>query len=86
MPNTFFSSLSRSDKLGQLVTVTIYSFCMLTWDTHAQPAGKNVMHQFPPDALQESGANPEAPPFAVVASTTADLRVGRFWPVRKYPW
>ncbi|KAI3438983.1 hypothetical protein D9Q98_001397 [Chlorella vulgaris] len=44
-----------------------------------------VRSPFSRDALDEAGAR-HGPPFAVVCSNTMDLEVGRFWPVRKYPW
>ncbi|EIE24975.1 hypothetical protein COCSUDRAFT_83668 [Coccomyxa subellipsoidea C-169] len=47
---------------------------------------KDLLHAFSEEALDAAGARRDAPPFAVVASTTMDLSVGRFWPVRKYPW
>uniref|UniRef100_A0A1D1ZRQ5 Septin-type G domain-containing protein n=1 Tax=Auxenochlorella protothecoides TaxID=3075 RepID=A0A1D1ZRQ5_AUXPR len=40
---------------------------------------------FSPRALAEAGAH-DGPPFAVVGSRDMDLAVGRFWPVRRYPW
>jgi septin family protein len=36
-------------------------------------------------ALVAAGAR-HGPPFAVVAASTIDRSVGRFWPVRRYPW
>jgi septin 7 len=54
---------------------------------HAAKDGKtSLAHQFSRQALWEAGAAHEVPPFAVVASNVVDLSVGRFWPVRKYPW
>ena len=41
--------------------------------------------RFSAEALAEAGAG-AGPPFAVVAAATVDRRVGRFWPVRAYPW
>ncbi|KAK9831503.1 hypothetical protein WJX81_003303 [Elliptochloris bilobata] len=50
-------------------------------------AKRDLLHAaFNAEALDEAGARREAPPFAVVASTDYDLSVGRFWPVRRYPW
>ena len=39
---------------------------------------------FSREALESAGAH-HGPPFAVVASSTIDRSVGRFWPVRQYP-
>ncbi|BDA49236.1 probable Septin-7 [Coccomyxa sp. Obi] len=47
---------------------------------------KDLLHAFSEEALDAAGARRDAPPFAIVASTTMDLSVGRFWPVRRYPW
>ncbi|KAK9818355.1 hypothetical protein WJX72_011182 [[Myrmecia] bisecta] len=52
----------------------------------SKDAGHPVVHSFSPEVLREAGAAHEVPPFAVVASNTVDLAVGRFWPVRKYAW
>lgn len=41
--------------------------------------------QFSQEALEGAGAG-RGPPFAVVAASTVDRSVGRFWPVRRYPW
>ena len=40
-------------------------------------SGKRVAHTFSPAALDEAGVRRGCPPFAVVASDTMDLRVGR---------
>lgn len=48
--------------------------------------GKGVMHHFSGEVLAEAAVLRECPPFAVVASNTMDKSVGRFWPVRRYPW
>lgn len=45
-----------------------------------------VASPFSRDALEDAGARHGAGPFAVIGSNTMDLEVGRFWPVRKYPW
>ncbi|KAI7840484.1 hypothetical protein COHA_005785 [Chlorella ohadii] len=45
----------------------------------------SVASPFSRDALEDAGAR-HGPPFAVVCSGQMDLEVGRFWPVRKYPW
>jgi septin family protein len=45
--------------------------------------------KFSKEALEGAGAGKESydiPPFAVVSAATVDRSVGRFWPVRKYPW
>ncbi|CAK0786298.1 hypothetical protein CVIRNUC_009511 [Coccomyxa viridis] len=49
-------------------------------------ARRDLLHAFSEDALDAAGARRECPPFAVIASTTMDLSVGKFWPVRQYPW
>ncbi|KAL0043126.1 hypothetical protein WJX79_009877 [Trebouxia sp. C0005] len=36
--------------------------------------------------LGEGHGRCSQPPFAVIASNNTDLAVGRFWPVRTYPW
>lgn len=51
--------------------------------THRATAGSGW--RFSKDALDAAGAR-HGPPFAVVAAATVDRTVGRFWPVRKYPW
>ncbi|DBA79391.1 TPA: hypothetical protein ACH3X2_000037 [Trebouxia sp. C0005] len=48
--------------------------------------GRPIVHEFTREALAEAGAAHVVPPFSVVASNTMDLSVGRFWPVREYPW
>ncbi|KAK9824081.1 hypothetical protein WJX72_007600 [[Myrmecia] bisecta] len=48
--------------------------------------GRPIMYPFSEKALKEAGAPVGAPPFAVIASSHMDLSVGRFWPVRAYPW
>lgn len=40
---------------------------------------------FSEEALREAGAH-AGPPFAVVSGCDMDLAVGRYWPVRRYPW
>ncbi|PSC73238.1 septin-7-like isoform X11 [Micractinium conductrix] len=45
-----------------------------------------VHSPFSRDALEDAGSRHGAGPFAVICSNTMDLDVGRFWPVRKYPW
>lgn len=40
--------------------------------------------RFSQEALESASAR--GPPYAVVSSNTMDLSVGRFWPVRRYPW
>jgi septin 7 len=52
----------------------------------SKDADRSVFYKFSPEALREAGAVHEAPPFAVISSNTMDLTVGRFWPVRRYPW
>lgn len=45
--------------------------------------------RFSKEALEGAGAGKELydiPPFAVVSAATVDRSVGRFWPVRRYPW
>lgn len=49
-------------------------------------AKRQVPFQFSEEALQEAGARPGVPPFAIVASNTMDMSVGRFWPIRSYDW
>ena len=46
--------------------------------------GTSTWH-FSKDALATAGSH-HGPPFAVVAAATIDRAVGRFWPVRRYPW
>lgn len=41
--------------------------------------------QFSSQAMEEAGSQ-QGPPFAIVAANTVDRAVGRFWPVRRYPW
>lgn len=48
--------------------------------------GRDVMYRFSEEALEEAGASNAVPPFAVVSSREMDASVGRYWPVRKYPW
>lgn len=52
----------------------------------SKEVGRPIVHEFSRDALSEAGATHLVPPFSVVASNTMDLSVGRFWPVREYPW
>ncbi|KAK9844319.1 hypothetical protein WJX74_000764 [Apatococcus lobatus] len=52
----------------------------------SKDAGRPVVYEFPHELLLEAGARHQVPPFAVIASNTVDLSVGKFWPVRKYPW
>jgi len=49
-------------------------------------AGRDIMYRFSEEALEEAGASGSVPPFAVVSSREMDASVGRYWPVRKYPW
>lgn len=53
-------------------------------------AGKDcnepILYEFSKQALRDAGAFHDVPPFAAIASNEYDLSVGRFWPVRKYPW
>ena len=37
----------------------------------------DLMHAFSEEALDAAGARRDAPPFAVVSSTTMDLSIGR---------
>lgn len=48
-------------------------------------APRGAMWRFSDSALGAAGAT-RAPPFAVVGSAAVDRGVGRFWPVRRYPW
>ncbi|KAL0048569.1 hypothetical protein WJX82_006030 [Trebouxia sp. C0006] len=55
--------------------------------------GKNIMWRANEDSQGEGELNIgedhgrcSQPPFAVIASNNTDLAVGRFWPVRTYPW
>lgn len=48
--------------------------------------GRAVVHDFSNECLREAGVKAGVPPFAVISSNTNDLSVGRFWPVREYPW
>ncbi|KAL3143563.1 hypothetical protein ABBQ38_002360 [Trebouxia sp. C0009 RCD-2024] len=48
--------------------------------------GRPIVHEFSREALAEAGATHTVPPFSIVSSNTMDLSVGRFWPVREYPW
>ncbi len=41
-------------------------------------AKRQVPFQFSEEALQEAGARPGVPPFAIVASNTMDMSVGRY--------
>ena len=40
-------------------------------------ARRDLLHAFSEDALDAAGARRECPPFAVIASTTMDLSVGK---------
>ena len=40
-------------------------------------ARRDLLHAFSEDALDAAGARRETPPFAVIASTTMDLSVGK---------
>ena len=40
-------------------------------------AKRQVAYQFSEEALQEAGVRPGVPPFAIVASNTMDMTVGR---------
>ncbi len=39
--------------------------------------GKTQIYKFSPEMLEEAGVRREVPPFAIVASKTADMRVGK---------
>lgn len=52
----------------------------------SKEVGRPIVHQFSREALSEAGSAHQVPPFSIVASNTMDLSVGRFWPVREYPW
>ncbi len=54
-------------------------------EVHAALYGRHGLWHFSHDALAAAGAA-HGPPFAVVAASTIDRSVGRFWPVRRYPW
>lgn len=41
-------------------------------------AKRQVAYQFTEEALQEAGTRPGVPPFAIVASNTMDMSVGRY--------
>ncbi len=43
----------------------------------AKDAGRPVVYEFPQELLLEAGARHQVPPFAVIASNTVDLSVGR---------
>jgi len=53
-------------------------------EVHAALSRHGLWH-FSRDALAAAGAH-HGPPFAVVGASTIDRSVGRFWPVRRYPW
>jgi len=53
-------------------------------EVHAALSRHGLWH-FSHDALAGAGAH-HKPPFAVVGASTIDRSVGRFWPVRRYPW
>lgn len=53
-------------------------------EVHAALYRHGLWH-FSHDALAAAGAQ-HGPPFAVVGASTIDRSVGRFWPVRRYPW
>jgi septin family protein len=76
-------------KADSMTTEELESF-RKTVRTKLQGASKDAGHPvamtFGADSLREAGAAHDVPPFAVVASNTVDLSVGRFWPVRKYAW
>lgn len=40
-------------------------------------ARRDLLHAFSEDALDAAGARRETPPFAIIASTTMDLSVGK---------
>ncbi|KAL3141918.1 hypothetical protein ABBQ32_004572 [Trebouxia sp. C0010 RCD-2024] len=50
--------------------------------------GRPIMWRAAESKDQDEGADEgcRQPPFAVIASNNSDLAVGRFWPVRSYPW
>nr|BAD42341.1 CDC10 cell division cycle 10 homolog [Nannochloris bacillaris] len=53
-------------------------------EVHAALHRHGIWH-FSHEALSAAGAQ-HGPPFAVVGADTIDRSVGRFWPVRRYPW
>jgi septin family protein len=48
--------------------------------------GRDVMFRFSEEALGEAHPVHQVPPFAIVSSRQMDSSVGRYWPVRQYPW
>lgn len=44
----------------------------------SKDAGRPVVYEFPHELLLEAGARHQVPPFAVIASNTVDLSVGRY--------
>jgi septin family protein len=44
-----------------------------------------IAWNFSREALEDADAR-KGPPFCVISASTLDRNVGRFWPVRKYPW
>lgn len=46
----------------------------------SREAGRPLVLKFPRRVLQEAGARPDVPPFAVIASRTMDRSVGRYLP------
>lgn len=57
-----------------------------TLSTANREYGREVMYNFSPEALEEAHPSAQVPPFAVVSSREMDSSVGRYWPVRRYPW
>ena len=49
-------------------------------------ARRDLLHAFSEDALDAAGARRECPPFAVIASTTMELSVGKCGPRHLHPW
>jgi septin family protein len=57
-----------------------------TLETANKEHGHDVMYRFSKDTLAEAFPQHQVPPFAIVASRQYDGSVGRYWPVRRYPW
>lgn len=57
-----------------------------TLQTADRAYGREVMYSFSAEALEEAHPTAQVPPFAVVSSREMDSSVGRYWPVRRYPW
>lgn len=78
--------LAKADSMTKPELKTFRKTVRDALETASKSHSRDIMYHFSDEALDEVSTLAAVPPFAVVSSREMDASVGRYWPVRRYPW